>query len=154
MATEATEEHGIIMNNFRVLPWLPWLSILLEYERYPLTRCDLFIPYRPADVGTETGRGRWHTPGINVDRVRQAHYIVGMSKKVEYPGIEQELAKLEQQVVSLLEITERLMKENRSLRIQQDSLATERAGLLEKHDQVRNRVDAIVTRLKSLETGI
>jgi len=25
--------------------------------------------------------------------------------------------------------------------------------LLEKHDQVRNRVDAIVTRLKSLETG-
>ena len=30
----------------------------------------------------------------------------------------------------------------------------ERAGLLEKHDQVRNRVDAIVTRLKSLESGI
>jgi cell division protein ZapB len=45
------------------------------------------------------------------------------------------------------------VKENHSLRSQQESLATERAGLLEKHDQVRNRVDAIVTRLKSLETG-
>jgi uncharacterized protein (TIGR02449 family) len=47
----------------------------------------------------------------------------------------------------------RLTRENRSLRAQQDSLAIERAGLLEKHDQVRNRVDAIVTRLKSLESG-
>jgi cell division protein ZapB len=77
-----------------------------------------------------------------------------MTKKAEHPGIERELVLLEQQVESLLEITERLMKENRSLRVQQETLATERAGLLEKHDQVRNRVDAMVTRLKSLETGI
>jgi cell division protein ZapB len=91
---------------------------------------------------------------INIDRIRQAHYIGAMTIKIEYPGVEQELALLEQQVESLLEIVDRLMKENRSLRIQQESLATERAGLLEKHDQVRNRVDAIVTRLKSLESGI
>ncbi|MGD8619204.1 MAG: TIGR02449 family protein [Gammaproteobacteria bacterium] len=67
--------------------------------------------------------------------------------------IEQELAHLEEQVDSLLEIIARLTRENRSLRAQQDSLAIERAGLLEKHDQVRNRVDAIVTRLKSLESS-
>ena len=67
---------------------------------------------------------------------------------------EAELARLEEQVNNLLELLGRLSKENRSLRAQQESLATERAGLLEKHDQVRNRVDAIVTRLKSLETGI
>jgi cell division protein ZapB len=67
--------------------------------------------------------------------------------------VEQELAKLEEQVGSLLAIIERLTRENRSLRTQQESLAVERAGLLEKHDQVRNRVDAIVTRLKSLESG-
>ena len=48
---------------------------------------------------------------------------------------------------------ERLTKENRSLRAQQDSLSTERALLIERHDLVRNRVEAIVTRLKSLETG-
>ncbi len=67
--------------------------------------------------------------------------------------VEQELARLEEQVDSLLAIIERLARENRSLRVQQESLATERAGLLEKHDQVRGRVDAIVTRLKSLESG-
>jgi cell division protein ZapB len=64
-----------------------------------------------------------------------------------------ELTRLEQQVGNLLELLDRLSRENRSLRVQQESLATERAGLLEKHDQVRNSVDAIVTRLKSLETG-
>jgi cell division protein ZapB len=67
--------------------------------------------------------------------------------------VEQELAHLEEQVGSLLLIIERLTRENRSLRAQQDSLTIERAGLLETHDQVRNRVDAIVTRLKSLESG-
>ena len=61
---------------------------------------------------------------------------------------------LEDQVDTLVKVVEQLMKENRSLRAQQENLAMERAGLLEKHDQVRNRVDAIVTRLKSLETGV
>jgi cell division protein ZapB len=91
---------------------------------------------------------------INIDHTRPAHYIGNMNRKAENPAIEQELALLEQQIESLLGIIDRLMKENRSLRIQQENLATERAGLLEKHDQVRNRVDAIVTRLKSMETGI
>ena len=69
------------------------------------------------------------------------------------PVVQQELVQLEDKVESLVKVVEKLMKENRSLRAQQETLATERAGLLEKHDQVRNRVDAIVTRLKSLESG-
>ena len=91
---------------------------------------------------------------VNIDRIRTAHYIGSMNRKADNPAIEQELALLEQQIESLLGIIDRLMKENRSLRVQQENLTTERAGLLEKHDQVRHRVDAIVTRLKSLETGI
>ncbi len=91
--------------------------------------------------------------GVNIDRTWRAHYIEAMSKKAEHPITEQELELLEEQVASLLEAVERLMKENRSLRAQQETLTVERAGLLEKHDLVRNRVDAIVTRLKSLETG-
>jgi len=75
-----------------------------------------------------------------------------MSKKIK-PVVEHELAYLEERVDSLVTVIEQLMKENRSLRTQQETLTMERAGLLEKHDQVRNRVDAIVTRLKSLETG-
>lgn len=63
------------------------------------------------------------------------------------------MARLEAQVGALLDIVARLSRENRSLRAQQETLTSERAGLLEKHDQVRSRVDAIVTRLKSLENG-
>ncbi|MGD2112820.1 MAG: TIGR02449 family protein [Gammaproteobacteria bacterium] len=77
-----------------------------------------------------------------------------MNSKIEAPSIDRELARLEGQVGQLLDLVERLTRENRSLRTQQESLTMERAGLLEKHDQVRNRVDAIVTRLKSLETGV
>jgi len=84
----------------------------------------------------------------------QPHYIGAMTKKTTPIIVETELTRLEEQVHSLLDQLDRLKKENHSLRAQQESQATERAGLLEKHDQVRNRVDAIVTRLKSLETGI
>ena len=76
-----------------------------------------------------------------------------MNKETAPANLEQELERLEVQVGALLELIERLSRENKSLRTQQESLSQERAGLLEKHDQVRNRVDAIVTRLKSLETG-
>ena len=77
-----------------------------------------------------------------------------MTKKTTPALIDQELGQLEEKVSSLLDIINRLMKENQSLRAQQETQGAERAGLLERHDEVRNRVDAIVTRLKSLETNI
>jgi len=77
-----------------------------------------------------------------------------MTKKTAPAIIDLELDRLEQKVDSLLDIITRLMQENQSLRAQQVAQATERAGLVERHDEVRNRVDAIVTRLKSLETSI
>ncbi len=76
-----------------------------------------------------------------------------MTKDIEPSIFDQEVTRLEQQLEALLTTIDRLVKENRSLRAQQDSLATERASLLEKHDLVRDRVEGIVTRLKSLETG-
>ena len=77
-----------------------------------------------------------------------------MTKNTTPSEIDLELNRLEEQVTGLPAIVARLTQENRSLRAQQDTMANERANLLEKHDQVRNRVDGIVTRLKSLETGI
>lgn len=74
-----------------------------------------------------------------------------MAKKASIT--EKEMILLEEQVESLLGALKHLMDENKSLRAQQDNLASERAGLIEKHDVVRNRVEAIVTRLKSLESG-
>ena len=76
-----------------------------------------------------------------------------MSKSNKQSQIDLELSLLEAKIDDLLKIIERLSMENRSLRVQQDTLATERASLIERHDLVRNRVEAIVTRLKSLETG-
>ena len=77
-----------------------------------------------------------------------------MNSETAPANLEQELRRLEEQVGALLQLIERLSRENNSLRAQQESLSQERAGLLEKHDQVRSRVDAIVTRLKSLESGV
>jgi cell division protein ZapB len=88
-----------------------------------------------------------------IDQAGQPHYIGRMTTKTTPSLIETELSRLEEQIAVLLETVERLGQENRSLRTQQDATSSERANLLEKHDQVRNRVDAIVTRLKSLETG-
>jgi cell division protein ZapB len=76
-----------------------------------------------------------------------------MSETNKHIHIDQELSRLEGRIDTLLKIIERLSMENRSLRAQQDTLVTERASLIERHDLVRNRVEAIVTRLKSLETG-
>lgn len=77
-----------------------------------------------------------------------------MTKKNTPSLINQELGQLEEKVDALLDIIDRLTKENQSLRAQQGTNAQERAGMLERHDEVRNRVEAIVTRLKSLETNI
>jgi uncharacterized protein (TIGR02449 family) len=54
-----------------------------------------------------------------------------MTKKTTPILTESELTRLEEQVGSLLELIDRLTSENHSLRTQQESLATERAGLLE-----------------------
>ena len=94
------------------------------------------------------------TADVDIDPARQAHYIGHMPKKTAPALIDQELEQLEEKVDGLLDIITRLMQENQSLRAQQVAQASERAGMLEKHDEVRNRVDAIVTRLKSLETNI
>ena len=76
-----------------------------------------------------------------------------MSKKTKPSEIDQEVTRLEEQVEILLQAVDRLVKENKSLRAQQESHSTERASLIERNDLVRNRVEAIVSRLKSLENG-
>ncbi|EGD08545.1 hypothetical protein TIGR02449 [Xanthomonas vesicatoria ATCC 35937] len=54
-------------------------------------------------------------------------------------------------VEALVERTQRLTDENRSLRHQQEQLIGERSQLLTKNEQARSRVEAMITRLKSLE---
>lgn len=53
----------------------------------------------------------------------------------------------------LLELCQRLAEENRSLRISQEQLSTERSNLLAKNEQARSRVEAMIARLRALENG-
>jgi cell division protein ZapB len=55
------------------------------------------------------------------------------------------------QVSELIGLCERLREENRVLRQQRSTLLAERADLIEKNAQVRNRVEAMILRLKSME---
>jgi cell division protein ZapB len=64
---------------------------------------------------------------------------------------EQELRKLEFRVGELIQTVERLKQENRMLRSQNEALAVDRASLVEKNELARTKVEAIITRLRSME---
>ena len=80
------------------------------------------------------------------------HYILGpMSNDQTNHRFDLELRRLEKRLEELVGITRQLQEENQSLRQRQDSLMTERAGLLHKNEQVRGRVEAMIGRLKGME---
>jgi len=62
-----------------------------------------------------------------------------------------QLEALRARVDRLVDAVRRLAEENRSLRLSQEQLASERAALLSKNEQARSRVEAMIQRLKSLE---
>ena len=64
---------------------------------------------------------------------------------------EQQLRQLEARVDDLLRISARLRQENQALQDRESKLVEERAQLLKKNDAARNKVEAIISRLKSLE---
>jgi cell division protein ZapB len=66
---------------------------------------------------------------------------------------ELELKKLERRLDELVGIVQQLKEENRALRQRQDALSAERSTLLNKNEQVRTRVEAMIGRLKSMEHG-
>jgi cell division protein ZapB len=62
-----------------------------------------------------------------------------------------ELKSLEKRIDELVATVAQLKEETRALRQRQDSLMSERAGLLTKNEQVRARVEAMIGRLKAME---
>lgn len=66
---------------------------------------------------------------------------------------ESDLQKLENQIDALIDTVAQLKQENTSLRHQQDNLLSERSQLIEKTELARTRVEAMITRLRSLELG-
>lgn len=65
--------------------------------------------------------------------------------------VQHQLLALSQRIDLLLDAVRRLNEENRSLRHSQEQLSGERAGLLERNEQARGRVEAMIQRLKSME---
>lgn len=59
---------------------------------------------------------------------------------------------LSHQLTELQELCEKLQVENGSLREQQEELTSQKAELIQKNDLARQRVEAMIARLKSLET--
>jgi len=64
-----------------------------------------------------------------------------------------ELARLEKRIGELMANIAELKEENRALRQRHETLTTDRAGLLQKNEQVRARVEAMIGRLKTMEHG-
>ena len=79
-------------------------------------------------------------------------YIGRMADDVN-EKFEHELKLLEKRVDALVQVCDQLQDENRSLKQRQDTLTTERATLLQKNEQVRARVEAMIWRLKAMEQG-
>jgi cell division protein ZapB len=66
-------------------------------------------------------------------------------------GVELELKRLEKRLEDLIVTVGQIKEENRALRQRQETLTAERASLLQKNEQVRARVEAMIGRLKSME---
>jgi len=76
-----------------------------------------------------------------------------MSQKSPEHQFEVELKRLEKRIDDLVDVVGVLKEENRSLKQRQDSLTAERAQMLQKNEQVRARVEAMISRLKGMEQG-
>jgi cell division protein ZapB len=75
-----------------------------------------------------------------------------MNNETKPVKAESDLNNLEKQVDQLIKICDELKGENHLLRERQSSLVEERASLIEKTELARVRVEAMIDRLKSLES--
>lgn len=74
-----------------------------------------------------------------------------MANENKTQAAEVELKKLEFRVDELVNICDQLRDENQSLRAQHAKTTADKASLLEKNEQVRTRVEAMIGRLRALE---
>jgi cell division protein ZapB len=74
-----------------------------------------------------------------------------MPESAPKSAVDLELKRLERRIDDLIVTIGQIKEENRALRQRQESLTSERAGLLQKNEQVRARVEAMIGRLKSME---
>lgn len=76
-----------------------------------------------------------------------------MSEPSARTAVDAELKRLERRIDELVATIGQVKEENRALRQRQDTLSAERASLMQKNEQVRARVEAMIGRLKAMESG-
>ena len=74
-----------------------------------------------------------------------------MNSRPTNQRLDLELQRIEKRLEELVAICDQLKEENRSLKQRQEILSTERASLLQRNEQVRGRVEAMIERLKAME---
>ena len=79
------------------------------------------------------------------------HYSFRMSDNNRNANLDLEFKRLEKRLEELVATVHRLKDENRSLRARQDSLAGEKTTVMNRSEQVRARVEAMIGRLKAME---
>jgi len=89
---------------------------------------------------------------LAIDSADTRVYIARMADDIN-ASFEHELKRLEKRVDALVRVCDQLQDENKSLKQRQDTLTAERANLLQKNEQVRARVEAMIGRLKAMEQG-
>ncbi len=99
-----------------------------------------------------TGHVRVHWHEATIASIELHDYIARMAENIG-STFEHELKRLEKRVDALVRVCDQLQDENRSLKQRQDVLTSERANLLQKNEQVRARVEAMIGRLKAMEQG-
>ncbi len=80
-------------------------------------------------------------------------YIFAMSDTKPVSSVDAELRRLEKRIDELVATVHRLKEENRALRQRQEVIAADRTTLLNRNEQVRTRVEAIIGRLRAMEHG-
>ncbi len=79
------------------------------------------------------------------------HYSFRMAESSKNSSLDVEFKRLEKRLEELVSTVHRLKDENRALRARQDSLAAEKTTVMNRSEQVRARVEAMIGRLKAME---
>ncbi len=83
--------------------------------------------------------------------VTARNYSFAMPESKSTAAIDLELKRLEKRVDELLTTVQQIKEENRALRQRQETLSAEKTSLLNRNEQVRTRVEAMIGRLKAME---
>ncbi len=115
-------------------------------------RCfTMVVSYRPSERLTETPWEKlWGYTRQHYWPLSRQNTILPMDNNKNIT--KDQIAELEAKLSELIDMADQLKVENQSLRAQQSNLVAEKSRLIEKNELARTKVEAIITRLKSLES--